>query len=154
MQVKLKNVKKRAIKKYFNDEEQMKLIEEMNLANGLNLKIFDLSRTIAAKTVKVEICLQTKISLEESYFTNTEDYVLVKNTLGAELVYEHTLERSFVPEENEDSVRDDLINTFKANSLDYLAAGNFPQKMALSKLKDIKKNPYKYQVRSNADPEE
>lgn len=133
---------------------QMKLIEEIKLANGLNLKIFDLSRTIAADTIKVEISFQTKISLEESYFTNTEDYTLVKKTLGSELIYEHTLERSFVPEQNEDSVRDDLINTFKTNSLDYLAASNFAQKMALSKLKDIKKNPYKYQIRANSDPEE
>lgn len=133
---------------------QMKLIEEIKLNNGLNLKIFDLSRAIAADTVKVEVFFQTNISLEESYFTNTEDYTLVKNTLGCELVYEHTLERSFVPKENEDSVRDDLINTFKANSLDYLAAGNFPQKTALSKLRDIKKNPYKYQIRANSDPEE
>lgn len=141
-------------KNIFYKWTQMKLIEEIKLANGLNLKIFDLSRAIAADTVKVEVSFQTNISLEESYFTNTEDYTLVKNTLGLELAYEHTLERSFVPGENEDSVRDDLINTFKANSLDYLAAGNFPQKMALSKLRDIKKNPYKYQVRTNSDPEE
>jgi hypothetical protein len=141
-------------KNIFYNWTQMKLIEEIKLDNGLNLKIFDLSRTIAADTVKVEVSFQTNISLEESYFTKTEDYALVKNTLGCELVYEHTMERSFVPKENEDSVRDDLINTFKSNSLDYLAAVNFPQKMALSKLKDIKKNPYKYQIRANTDPEE
>jgi hypothetical protein len=132
----------------------MRLIEEIKLANGLKLKIFDLSRTIAAKTVKVEISLQTKIPLKKSYFTDDQDYTLVKNTMGAKLAYEHKLERSFVPEENEDSVRDDLINTFKSNSLDYLAAANFPQKMALSMLKEIKNNPYKYQSRANSDPEE
>jgi hypothetical protein len=132
----------------------MKLIEEIKLANGLNLKIFDSSRTIAANTVKVEISFQTKIPLKESFFTENQDYALVKNVMGDELAYEHKLERSFVPGENEDSVRDDLINTFKSNSLDYLASVNFPRKMALSLLKDITKNPYKYQSRASSDPEE
>ena len=132
----------------------MKLIEEIKLDNGLKLNIYDLSRSIAANTVKVEISFQTKIPLKESFFTEKQDFALVKNIMGDELAYEHKLERSFVPKENEDSVRDDLINTFKSNSLDYLASDNFPQKMALSLLKDIKKNPYKYQSRINSDQEE
>lgn len=131
----------------------MKLIEEIKLKNGLDLKIFDLSRSIAADTVKVEISIQTNVSLEASFFTSTEDYVLVKNIMGDELAYEHTLERTFVSKDNEDSTREDLINTFKSNSLDYLAADNFAQKMALSKLREIKKNPYKYQSRLHSDPD-
>lgn len=132
----------------------MNLIEEIKLDNGLTLKIFDLSRSIAADTVKVEVSFQTKISLKESYFADTQDYVQVKNIMGDELAYEHKLERSFVPKENEDSVRDDLINTFKNNSLDYLASAGFSQKMALSTLRDIKKNPYKYQSRNDFNSEE
>ncbi|MFA5323219.1 MAG: hypothetical protein WC373_11155 [Smithella sp.] len=132
----------------------MKLIEEIKLDNGLNLKIFDSSRTIAADTIKVEVSFQINIPLEESYFTNTQDYAQVKNIMGDELAYEHKLERSFVPVENEDSVRDDLINTFKSNSLDYLATVNFAQKMALSILKDITKNPYKYNPHIYSDSEE
>jgi hypothetical protein len=132
----------------------MKLIEEIKLANGLKLKIFDLSRPVAADTVKVEISFQAKISLKKSYFTDTQDYDQVKNIMGAKLAYEHKLERSFVPKENEDAIRDDLINTFKNNSLNYLAAVNFPQKLALSMLKDIKNNPYKYHPHSYSDSEE
>ena len=132
----------------------MKLIEEIKLANGLNLKIFDSSRVIAADTVKVEVSFQIKIPLKESFFTDNQDYVQVKNIIGAKLAYEHKLERSFVTRENEDSVRDDLINTFKSNSLDCLASVNFPRKMALSMLKDIKKNPYKYHPHTYSDPEE
>jgi hypothetical protein len=132
----------------------MKLIEEINLANGLKLKIFDLSRPIAANTVKVEIFFQTKIILKESYFADSQDYAQVKNILGDELAYEHKRERAFVYEKDQDSVRDDLINTFKNNSLDYLAAVNFPQKLALSMLKDIKNNPYKYHPHIYSDSEE
>lgn len=128
----------------------MKLIEEIKLKNGLDLKIFDLSRSIAADTVKVEISIQTNVSLEESFFTSTEDYILVKNIMGDELAYEHTLERTFVFKDNEDSTREELIRTFKNNSLEYLSAANFAQKMALSKLRDIKNNPHKYRYHAKS----
>jgi hypothetical protein len=132
----------------------MKLIEEIKLANGLKLKIFDLSRPIAADTVKVEISFQTKIDLKESYFAAPQDYAQVKNIMSDELTYERKMVRSFVSDKDQDSVREDLISTFKKNSLNYLSSVNFPQKLALSMLKDIKNNPYKYQSRSDSASEE
>ena len=129
----------------------MKLIEEIELANGLKLEIFDLSRAIAKDTVKVEIHFQTKIYLKENYFTNAEDYIQIKNIMGDELAYEHKLERSFVSKENEDSIRNELITTFKDNSLGYLTAVNFAQKMSLAKLREIKANPHKYRSRTKID---
>jgi hypothetical protein len=132
----------------------MKLIEEINLANGLKLKIFDLSRPVAADTFKVEIYFQIKVDLKESYFASPQDYAQVKNIMGDELTYENKRVRSFVYEKDQDSVREGLINTFKNNSLDYVASVNFPQKLALSMLKDIKKNPYKYHPHIYSDSEE
>ena len=132
----------------------MKLIEEINLANGLKLKIFDLSRPVAADTFKVEISFQTKIDLKESYFADFQDYAQVKNIMGDELTYERKMVRSFVYDKDQDSVRENLINTFKNNSLNYLASVNFPQKLALSMLKDIKNNPYKYHPHIYSDSEE
>lgn len=125
----------------------MNLIETINLNNGLRLNIFDLSRPIASDTVKVEVFFQVSVALQESLFTCAEDYLLVKNTLGDTLNYEHRLERTFVPKGNEEDIRSDLIETFKNNSMGYIAAANFPSKMALSALRDIKKNPYKYKKR-------
>lgn len=133
---------------------QMKLIEEIKLANGLILMIFDLSRAIAADTVKVEVFFRTKVALKKSYFTDARDYDKVKKIMGDELSYEHRLERSFVPKNDEDSTRTDLISTFKNNSLNYLSSEKFPQNMALSRLREIKNNPFKYQVCGNTDPEE
>lgn len=129
----------------------MKLIEEIKLDNGLDLKIFDLSRSIATDTIKVEVSFQTNVLLKESFFTSTEDYRLVKNIMGNELAYEHTVERTFVSKDNEDSTRNELISTFKNNSLGYLSAANFAQKMALSKLREIKSNPHKYRYHAQSD---
>jgi hypothetical protein len=132
----------------------MKLIEEIKLANGLKLKIFDLSRPIAADTFKVEIYFQTKVDLKESYFADSQEYAQVKNIMDDELTYERKMVRSFVYEKDQDSVREDLINTFKKNSLNYLASIKFPRKLALSMLKDIKNNPYKYHPHIYSDSEE
>ena len=74
----------------------MELIEEINLANGLILKIFDLSCRVAADTTKVEISFQTKIDLKESYFASPQDYAQVKNIMGDVLNYENKRVRSFV----------------------------------------------------------
>jgi hypothetical protein len=132
----------------------MELLEQIKLGNGLTLKIFDLSRAIAAKTVKVELSMQIKINLEKSYFATADDYDQVKNIFGEELTYDHKTERTIVTKENEDAVREELINTFKNNLLNYLTAANFSQKMALSMLRDIKKNPYKYHPHIYSDAEE
>lgn len=131
----------------------MKLIEEIELSNGLALKIFDASRPIAADTVKVELFFQTKTALNASYFTQPDDYRTVQSALGDELAYEHRLERSFVLKESEESTRADLIETFKKNSLNYIASENFPKKMAISALRDIRSNPYKYPSRAAVKPE-
>jgi len=131
----------------------MELLEEIKLSNGLTLKIFDLSRAIATNTVKVELSMQIKINMETSFFTDTSDYDQVKNIFGEELTYTHKAERIIVPKENEDAVRKELLNTFKNNLLGYLSAANFSQKLALSMLRDIKKDPYKYHPHIYADAE-
>ena len=129
----------------------MKLVEEINLPNGLTLQIFDLSRSIAANTVKVETSFQVKIALAESFFISAEDYILVKNIFGNELTYEHKMERTFVLQKDSDATREELIATFKNNSLNYLGKENFAEKLALSLLRDIRNNPYKYSMSPTAD---
>ncbi|MDP2854863.1 MAG: hypothetical protein Q8O28_11545 [Smithellaceae bacterium] len=124
----------------------MDVIETINLPNGLKLTVTDSSRRIAADTTKVELTFQVKVEVLESYFTSPDDYFAVKNALGNELTYEHTMERSFVYDKDEVSVRVALLDTFKNNSLNYLSSPNFAKKMALSQLKDIRLNPFKYRA--------
>lgn len=124
----------------------MELIETTKLPNGLKLTIMDSSRRIAADTIKVELTFQVKIKVLESFFVSHDDYQKVKNALGDELTYEHKMERSFVDDKDEESVRAELLNTFKKNSMTYLSSPNFAKKMALSQLRDIKLNPFKYKA--------
>lgn len=124
----------------------MELIETTKLPNGLKLTIMDSSRRIAADTIKVELTFQVKIEVLESFFTSSDDYLKVINALGNELTYEHKMERSFVNDKDEESVRAELLDTFKKNSMNYLSSPNFAKKMALSQLKDIRLNPFKYKA--------
>lgn len=124
----------------------MERIETIDLPNGLVLTIDDLSRRIAADTVKVELCFQIKIDVLESFFAEASDYWKLTGIFGGELTYEHKLERSFVADADCASVRSELLETFKKNSLNYLSSPNFARKMTLSILRDIKQNPFKYQA--------
>ena len=124
----------------------MELIETINLPNGLTLTISDASRRIAKDTIKVELFFRVKIEVLDSFFASPEDCHQLKKFLGDELTYEHKMERSFVSDNEEESIRTELLNTFKNNSLGYLSSPNFAKKMALSLLRDIKQNPFKYQA--------
>lgn len=132
----------------------MELIETINLQNGLTLIIYDLTRRIAADTVKVELSFQVKIDVLESFFDSPADYLQLKNIFGEKLTYDHKLERSFVSDAEEAVVRSELLETFKNNSLHYLSSPNFSRKMALSILRDIKLNPFKYQKNPYPEPAE
>jgi len=125
----------------------MELIEQIELANGLTLNIYDLSRQIAQDTTKVEIYITTEIKLKESYFTNHDDFARVKNIFGDKVSFEYRKERSFTSLKKQNDIRNELIDTFKNNSLNYIATPNFARNLALSKLRDIKNNPFKYIVR-------
>jgi hypothetical protein len=122
----------------------MKLIETIPLPNGLVLTIHDLSRRIAADTVKVELSIQMKIKVDPSFFTAADDHSELTGIFGDELTYEHKLERTFVADTDQSAARAELLDTFKANSLNYLSSPNFARKMALSLLRDIRQNPFKY----------
>lgn len=133
----------------------MELIETLNLQNGLVLSIYDLSRRIASDTVKVELSFRMKVKVLDSFFAAPDDHLQLTRIFGDELTYEHKMERTFVPDTEETSTRAELLETFKNNSLHYLSSPNFARKMALSLLRDIKLNPFKYQKASSlTEPEE
>jgi hypothetical protein len=134
------------------ERKTMKRIETIHLPNGLVLTINDLSRRIAANTVKVELSFQMKVKVEPSFFASPDDHRQLTGIFGDELTYEHKLEKPFVAEAEESATRANLQETFKNNSLDYLSKPGFAKKMALSVLKDIRQNPFKY--RKNPFPEQ
>lgn len=120
------------------------LVESITLKNGLVLEVHDCSRSIAADTTKVELVVRIRVPLLASYFPNLKDYEDTRDAFGQEITYEYRKERTFVSSELKDSVFQELISTFKSDSLSYLAHEEFARKFAMSRLRDLRMNPYKY----------
>ncbi|MBN1664616.1 MAG: hypothetical protein JW943_13535 [Deltaproteobacteria bacterium] len=123
----------------------MNCVDKIPLPNGLIMEVYDLSRQIAADTTKVELLIKIEIKPEESFFSNREQFDLTRKIFGDVVFYEHHMERTFVNSIEKDTVLNDLLASFKKDSLPYLSHTDFARRFCLSKYSDIVKNPYKYQ---------
>ncbi len=127
----------------------MKLYEQIPMPNGLTVEVYDLSRPIAADTVRVEMVIRIPVTLSPDDFAETSRFEQTRAVFGEEIVYEHRLERSFVTSEQKDDVFRTLLSTFKQTSLPYLSSPEFRTRFAASKYRDILQNPYKYRHRQD-----
>ena len=123
----------------------MKIFEEIPLSNNLTIEVWDLSRPIAADTTKVEILIKIKVDLKSSYFIKPEHFECVKKVLGPQIFFEYRKERTFVNNCDRDAIFQELLDSFKRDSLPYLSKQEFPGSFAMSRYWDIEKNRYKYQ---------
>jgi hypothetical protein len=121
-----------------------RLVEEIPLPNGLKVEVWDQSIPIAVNTSKVELLIRIKVELQLSYFIKPEHFEIVREIMGPEIFYEYKKQRPFVNNKEKDAVFRELVDTFKQDSLPYLARQKFPHNFALSKYWDIEKNRYKY----------
>jgi hypothetical protein len=127
----------------------MKPYELIPMSNGLTVEVYDLSRKIAADTVKVEMMIRIPVSLRPDDFTDPSQYEQTCAVFGKEIFYEHLLGRSFVGKDQENDVFRTLLETFKQASLPYLSTPQFRNRFAASRYREILQNPYKYRVRQD-----
>ena len=124
--------------------DNVKLAEQILLPNGLIVEAWDKSILIAVDTMRVKLLIKIKVELQQSYFNKTEHFELVRKILGPDIFFEYRKERSFVNNKEKYTVFQELLNSFKKNSLPYLSKSTFPRDFALSKYWDIEKNRYNY----------
>ena len=122
----------------------MKLVEDITLANTLHLELWDASRAIAKDIVKVEVVIAVRVPLLAEYFDDPAHYELVKKVHGAELHFEYRKERTFVHLDDRERIFGELVSDFKQGSLRYIGHTEFPRRFALSRLREIMQNTYKY----------
>jgi len=121
-----------------------KIIETIELPNGLNLEIWNYSRSIAADTDKVEVYIRTTILLDPSFFPDKSQYEMTRKHLGESIPFEYRNERTFVAKAQRDEVFRQFVDSFKKDTLPYLSKPDFPRRFALSRYRDIVNNPFKY----------
>ena len=127
----------------------MKLYEQIPMTNGLTAEVYDLSRQIAADTVRVELVIRIPVRLRPDDFAEPSGFERTRAVFGEEIVYEHRMERSFVTSEQKDDVFRTLLATFKQASLPYLTNPKFRARLAASKYLEILRDPYKYRHRQD-----
>jgi len=121
-----------------------KLVEAITLPNGLVLEIIDKSRPIAMDTTKVEFIAQMVVTLEESFFSSREHFETTRKTFGQQITYIYRKERTFVGSGEKEAVFNELVDTFKRDTLTYLSRQDFSRRFALSKYREIQMYPHKY----------
>jgi len=122
----------------------MILLEKIPLPNLQTIEVWDLSRPVATDTTKVELFMNMKIDIHPSYLLQSQHYERVIKVFGSELFFEHRRERTYVKNHEKDAVLHELLASFKKDMIPYLSKPMFPKSFALSKVRDIEKNRYKY----------
>ncbi|HET57183.1 MAG TPA: hypothetical protein ENN35_01925 [Deltaproteobacteria bacterium] len=125
----------------------MKVIEEIRLANDLLVQVRDRSHPVAADTTRVAVEIVVPVPLRIEYFDSSEDFDLVKTVFGDPVNFTAVNERTFVRNDERDSVFAELLNNFKSDSIPYLGKPGFPSRFVRSKLDDVKKRPHRYRLR-------
>ncbi len=119
----------------------MVLKEKTLLPNGLELEIWDRSRSIAADTVKVELLARIPVKVEAIFFPAKEQFDRFVAAAGPEVRYEYRLERTFVARNAADAVFAELLNAFKKDALPYLSKQDFAQRLVRARSREIAAQP-------------
>jgi len=65
----------------------MELMEEIPLANGLTLRVWDGSRAIASDTTKVALRITVPVTVMKEYFSDPAHFEHVVAVFGPEILY-------------------------------------------------------------------
>lgn len=122
----------------------MRLVEVIALPNGLEARVEDLSRTIAADTASVVLVVRVPVAVKREYFEEAADCEKTKRVFGHELVFEYRNERTFVSAGEREALFEEFLAGFKKDVLPYLSKEQFPARYVLSKHREIVKDPWKY----------
>lgn len=130
-----------------------KLIKTLELKNGLQLKIYDASRTMAGDRWLVSLIARMEIPvtkvLEKNDSQPKENANEIKDVLGERVIFEQKRDRIFVDIKEKDSVFQEMHDLFLVSSMDYLSRETFPKQFILKTYKEKMKKASLYQDDKN-----
>ena len=135
------------------DSSKSELIEEKKLANGIRLSFFNESKIMTADRWLVKLRCQALLPLTDDNFASLpqDDPDLLqylRERFAGNLSFSTVRERVFVDDEEQALVFSELLKNFMDNTLDYLAAPNFPEQLMDS---EFKKKSQEYRVKKELD---
>jgi hypothetical protein len=124
-----------------------KLIQTIDLDNGLELKLYDNSRKLTGDRWNVSLIARIEIATDDllqkeggSPSINIDE---VKNAVGEKLLFEQKRERIFIDEKEKNEIMKEIQDSFLSSSLSYLSHSDFAKKYILKKFNEkIKKDSW------------
>ncbi|MFC1863201.1 hypothetical protein ACFL1Z_04525 [Thermodesulfobacteriota bacterium] len=117
-----------------------KLIDKIQLKNGLTLEMIDRSRHVAGDRWLVSFQSKIEVEIRSEYFEDQQEgdisFEAAQSTLGEKVTYRYEKIRNFIGEREVKEILDGMKERFLATSLAYLSKQEFPQKLILRKYKD------------------
>jgi hypothetical protein len=102
------------------------------LPNRIQLNCFDRSRHYYGGFFRVVIDVTCSVDLTPELFSAPREYAEAVSLLGNTVTFVRRLERMAVVECDLDAVKDELLSRFMATAESYLAAPEFPARLAQS----------------------
>lgn len=120
----------------------IKLIDKIELENGLTLELHDRSRPVAGDRWLVSFLARIDVEVKPEYFEGQDSANLsfdaIQKGVGDKVTYRYEKTRNFISETEKDDVLKGLKDRFLNVSLGYLSSPDFARKLILRKYEDSK----------------
>jgi len=111
-----------------------RLVEKIDLANGLTLEIWDYSRRLAGDRWLVGMLAQVPVKPEPERFSSPELYERFCERTDGYVYYRYRKERHFVDERERDSLFAAMKENFLRAALDYLSHPDFRERLLATEI--------------------
>ncbi len=123
------------------DRPEPRLVEEIELSNGLKAEFYDCSRRVAGD--RWYVCLLTRVPIEikkqdfQDHDNSGDLYREFVEQKGSTVFFEAKKERNFIDEREKDEIFTSLLNRQKAQ-LNYMGHSAFAQGVVRREIADFK----------------
>jgi hypothetical protein len=106
-----------------------KMVEKIQLENGLTLEIWNYSRKLAGDRWLVGLLIQIGVVPEEKDFSNENYYKMFLEKTDGKVYYRYRKERTFVPEDQVSELFTSMKENFLKAALPYLSHPDFKERL-------------------------
>jgi len=106
-----------------------KMVEKIDLENGLTLEIWNYSRKLAGDRWLVGFLAQISIVPAEKDFSSSEYYKMFLEKTDGKVYYRYRKERHFVPEDAVPTIYSNIKENFLKAALPYLSHPDFKERL-------------------------
>ena len=119
-----------------------KLIDKIELENGLTLELYDRSRPVAGDRWLVSFVARIDVEVKSEYFEGQQatefPFEDIQAAAGKKVTYRNEKTRNFIAEAKKDEVFRGLKERYLGASLGYLSSPDFPRKLILRQYHEVR----------------